>query len=242
MLQPLLPTGESGNNHYTFATYQILSWYPRIVVFPNFIDKARAQHIIELASPRLVKSDVKLRHGESASKAASQRSSAGVFMRREDDAGGVLGWLQDKIEAVTLTPASHGEAFYVMRYRQGEAYQPHMDVYDPAEYGPQKSSRLATLILYLGEPEGGGETAFPREGKEGDKRKLPDAAGCSKLGFKYTPRAGDALLFYSLHPDNSIDPRALHSGCPVARGTKWVVTKWLHNRPLQVNMGGFGWR
>jgi hypothetical protein len=40
------------------------------------------QHIIELASPRLVKSDVKLRHGESASKAASQRSSAGVFMRR----------------------------------------------------------------------------------------------------------------------------------------------------------------
>jgi hypothetical protein len=40
------------------------------------------QHIIELASPRLVKSDVKLRHGEGASKAASQRSSAGVFLRR----------------------------------------------------------------------------------------------------------------------------------------------------------------
>jgi prolyl 4-hydroxylase len=76
----------------------------------------------------------------------------------------------------------------------------------------------------------------------GDKRKVPDSAACSKHDLKYKPRAGDALLFYSLHPDNSIDTHALHGGCPVAKGTKWVVTKWLHNRPLQVNAGGFGWR
>lgn len=29
---------------------QILSWYPRIVVFPGFIDKARSEHIVKLAS------------------------------------------------------------------------------------------------------------------------------------------------------------------------------------------------
>jgi hypothetical protein len=60
------------------------------------------------------------------------------------------------------------QAFYVMRYRQHDKYDPHMDVYDPAEYGPQKTMRMATLIVYLSEPEGGGETAFMREGKDGE--------------------------------------------------------------------------
>jgi prolyl 4-hydroxylase len=60
------------------------------------------------------------------------------------------------------------QAFYVMRYRQHDKYDPHMDVYDPAEYGPQKTMRMATMIVYLSEPEGGGETAFMREGKDGE--------------------------------------------------------------------------
>lgn len=29
---------------------QILTWYPRVVVFPGFIDEPRAKHIISLAS------------------------------------------------------------------------------------------------------------------------------------------------------------------------------------------------
>lgn len=56
---------------------------------------------------------------------------------------------------------------------------------------------------------------------------------CEDHDYKYKPRLGDAVLFYSLDPDNSINPRALHGGCPVIKGNKWVITKWLHNRPLQ---------
>jgi hypothetical protein len=56
---------------------------------------------------------------------------------------------------------------------------------------------------------------------------------CEPGDFKYKPRAGDALLFYSMHPDRSIDPRALHGACPVGGGSeKWVATKWLHDKPI----------
>lgn len=60
-----------------------------------------------------------------------------------------------------------------------------------------------------------------------------DTIGCKETDFKYKPRQGDAVLFYSLNPDLSVDPRALHGACPV-KGTseKWVMTKWLHDKPV----------
>lgn len=61
------------------------------------------------------------------------------------------------------------QAFYALRYKQHEKYDSHMDVFDPAEYGPQKSLRLATMIVYLSDVEAGGETIFKREGKDGER-------------------------------------------------------------------------
>lgn len=42
------------------------------------------------------------------------------------------------------------------------------------------------------------------------------------------PRRGDALLFFSLHPDATTDQSSLHAGCPVLEGEKWSATKWIH--------------
>ena len=44
------------------------------------------------------------------------------------------------------------------------------------------------------------------------------------------PRKGDALLFFSLHPDATTDARSLHGSCPVIEGEKWSATKWIHVR------------
>lgn len=48
------------------------------------------------------------------------------------------------------------------------------------------------------------------------------------------PRKGDALLFFSLHPDASTDPNSLHGSCPVIEGEKWSATKWIHVRSFDV--------
>lgn len=67
----------------------------------------------------------------------------------------------------------------------------------------------------------------------GDRRPVTDWASCEPEAFKYRPRMGDAVLFYSLDPDLKIDPRALHGGCPVIKGEKWVATRWMHEKPLK---------
>ncbi|PQQ13471.1 putative prolyl 4-hydroxylase 10 [Prunus yedoensis var. nudiflora] len=43
---------------------------------------------------------------------------------------------------------------------------------------------------------------------------------------------GDALLFWSMRPDASLDPSSLHGGCPVIKGNKWSSTKWVRVNEL----------
>ena len=71
------------------------------------------------------------------------------------------------------------------------------------------------MLVYLSDVEEGGETSFLLEGKDGLKRLSSiDYKSCS-TGIKYKPRAGDALLFWSMYPDHTVDKHSLHGGCPV---------------------------
>lgn len=45
------------------------------------------------------------------------------------------------------------------------------------------------------------------------------------------PRQGDALLFWNVHPNGTIDKHSLHGGCPVfGDSQKWAMTKWIRNK------------
>jgi len=46
------------------------------------------------------------------------------------------------------------------------------------------------------------------------------------------PKKGDALLFFSLHPNVTTDPTSYHGSCPVIEGEKWSATKWIHMLPV----------
>lgn len=58
----------------------------------------------------------------------------------------------------------------MLHYKNEQHYDSHMDTFDPKEFGPQASQRLATVLLYLSDVPEGGETVFKREGKEGEGR------------------------------------------------------------------------
>ena len=49
-------------------------------------------------------------------------------------------------------------------------------------------------------------------------------------GLHVKPRAGDALLFWNVHPNATFDKYSLHGGCPVTLGEKWVATKWIRDK------------
>lgn len=230
LLQPPVAPGETGNQFYTTQPFQLLSWYPRMYLFPKFLDPERAQHVVKFAKARLAPSALALRKGDTEDAKRDVRTSQGTFISRNEDKEGVLAWIEDKIASLTGLPVAHGEPFNVLRYQLGQHYDSHYDVFEPESYGPQTSQRMATVLFYLTDVEEGGETIFPLEGKDGLQRlNHIDYRKCD-MGLKYQPRAGDAVLFYSMHPNGTFDKHALHGGCPVKQGEKWVATKWIRDK------------
>lgn len=228
-LRPPLAPGDGGSINYTVQPFQVLSWYPRAWLFPGFLNKSSCEHVIHIGETMLHPSGLALRQGESAESSKNIRTSQGAFLTRGMDPDGVLAYIEDRIALLTHLPVSHGEAFNILRYEHNQKYDSHFDSFDPKEYGKMFSQRIATVLFYLTDVEEGGETIFKWEGKDADVNGYIDYAKCDK-GMKYLPRAGDALLFFSVNPDNELDKHALHGGCPVKKGIKWVMTKWIRDR------------
>ncbi|KAL6573021.1 putative prolyl 4-hydroxylase 9 [Orobanche hederae] len=222
-----LPHGDSGEESVETIPFQILSWNPRALYFPNFATAEQCQSIIEMAKARLKPSALALRPGETANNTEGIRTSSGMFMSASEDKTGLLAQIDAKIAKVTMIPWTHGESYNVLRYEIGQRYQSHYDAFNPVEYGPQKSQRVASFLLYLSDVKEGGETMFPFENGE----NMDDSYDFRKcIGLKVKPRRGGGLLFYSLFPNGTIDPTSLHGSCPVIKGEKWVATKWIRDQ------------
>ncbi|KAK7406476.1 hypothetical protein VNO78_08103 [Psophocarpus tetragonolobus] len=223
----LSKTGDSGDNYVTLIPFQVLSWYPRALYFPNFASADQCESIIEMARGRLMPSTLALRKGETKETTEGIRTSYGVFISASEDETGVLDTIEEKIAKATKIPRNHGEAFNILRYQVGQKYDSHYDAFDYTEYVPQKSQRVASFLLYLTDVPEGGETVFPFENGFNMDGSF-DFKDC--IGLKVRPRMGDGLLFYSLLPNGTIDPTSLHGSCSVVQGEKWVATKWIRDQ------------
>ncbi|XP_028767695.1 probable prolyl 4-hydroxylase 9 isoform X2 [Neltuma alba] len=222
-----LEHGKTGEDFVESIPFQVLSWRPRAVYFPNFTSAELCDRIIDMAKSKLQPSKLALRKGESAESTKGTRTSSGTFISASEDKTGILELIERKIARVTMLPRTHGEAFNILRYEIGQKYDAHYDAFNPAEYGPQQSQRVASFLLYLSNVEAGGETMFPFEDGMNIGRRY-DYKEC--IGLKVKPRQGDGLLFYSLLPNGTIDKTSLHGSCPVIEGQKWVATKWIRDR------------
>ncbi|KAL8476969.1 hypothetical protein ACS0TY_029317 [Phlomoides rotata] len=222
-----LPHGDSGESSVETIPFQILSWNPRALYFPNFASAEQCQSIIKMSKAHLKPSSLALRPGETADNTQGIRTSSGMFISASEDKTGILDQIEEKIAKATKLPRSHGESFNVLRYEIGQSYHSHYDAFNPAEYGPQKSQRAASFLLYLSDVEKGGETMFPFENGQNMDNNY-DFRKC--VGLKVKPHRGDGLFFYSLFPNGTIDPTSLHGSCPVIRGEKWVATKWIRDQ------------
>ncbi|KHG15290.1 Prolyl 4-hydroxylase subunit alpha-1 [Gossypium arboreum] len=222
----LMPIGETGESSIDSIPFQVLSWKPRAYYFPDFATAEQCEHIIGMAKLNLKPSTLALRKGETEESTKGTRTSSGTFISASEDESRTLDLIEKKIAKVTSIPQSHGEAFNVLRYEIGQKYDSHYDAFNPAEYGPQSSQRVASFLLYLSDVEEGGETMFPFE--NGMSVEGYDYRQC--VGLKVKPRRGDGLLFYSLFLNGTIDPTSLHGSCPVIKGEKWVATKWIRDQ------------
>jgi prolyl 4-hydroxylase len=182
---------------------------PQIVLFGDFLSKDECDRLVEAARPRMRRSlTTDAQTGDD--KVDEVRTSRGMFFQRGESA--LVSRIEDRIARLLHWPVEKGEHLQVLHYRPGDRYEPHYDYFDPAGSGvgpvlARGGQRIATFLMYLREPERGGDTTFPQ------------------LGLRFAPRRGCALFFSYDRPDPST--KTLHGGAPVLVGEKWVATKWL---------------
>ncbi len=185
---------------------------PPLLVLQDLLDADECRALIDAARPRMARSltvDVKT-GGEELHQ---DRTSDGMFFDRgESD---LIRRIEARIAQLLNWPVENGEGLQVLRYGPGAEYKPHYDYFDPAEPGTpgilqRGGQRVATLVMYLNEPEAGGATVFP------------------DISFQVVPQLGSAVFFSyaQAHPAS----RTLHGGEPVLAGEKWIATKWLRER------------
>lgn len=188
---------------------------PDIVVFGNVLTPDECDALIAAAKPRLNRSlTVATKTG--GEELNADRTSSGMFFRRDENE--VVKTLERRLAALTHWPIENGEGLQILHYHPGAEYKPHYDYFDPNELGTptilkRGGQRVATIVMYLNEPEKGGGTTFP------------------DIGLEVAPKRGNAVYFsYSRAHTSS---KSLHGGAPVIAGEKWVATKWLRERRFE---------
>ncbi|EPS71884.1 hypothetical protein M569_02873 [Genlisea aurea] len=204
---------------------EVISWEPRASIYHGFLSKEECEYLISIAKPHMEKSSV-VDTETGKSKDSRVRTSSGTFLARGRDK--IVQTIEKRIADFTFIPVEHGEGLQILHYEVGQKYEPHFD-YFMDEFNTQNGGqRIATLLMYLSDVEEGGETVFPAAA--GNFSSLPwwnELSECGRGGLSVKPKMGDALLFWSMRPDATLDPSSLHGGCPVIKGNKWSSTKWM---------------
>ena len=185
---------------------------PELMVFANLLSPAECDALMEAARPRLSRS-LTVDTATGGEELHPDRTSQGMFFSRSENA--VVQRVEARIAKLVNWPIANGEGLQVLRYPPGAQYRPHYDYFDPAQAGTASilkrgGQRVATLIMYLFEPEAGGGTVFP------------------DIDVLVAPKRGNAVFFSyaQAHPISA----TLHGGEPVQAGEKWIATKWLRER------------
>jgi prolyl 4-hydroxylase len=130
--------------------------------------------------------------------------------------------VEQRVDKLLGIEHSHGETIQGQRYAVGQQFKAHHDFfYTDQPYWPEQErtggQRTWTAMMFLNEPDAGGQTAFP------------------KAGVRVTPRTGNILIWNNLDEFGQPNMFSLHQGMPVEAGVKYVITKWYRERPWLVN-------
>eukprot|EP01060_Flectonema_neradi_P008552 TRINITY_DN160_c6_g1_i1.p1 TRINITY_DN160_c6_g1~~TRINITY_DN160_c6_g1_i1.p1 ORF type:complete len:516 (+),score=114.93 TRINITY_DN160_c6_g1_i1:57-1604(+) len=202
----------------------LLSLAPRAYFIPNFLNSSSCDALIKMASSQLKRSQIASREGDkTTSTIRNIRTSEQAWL--DPRHGKEVVELQNKVSNLTnIRKGSTYELLQILRYEEKQEYISHHDYFDPRAYGNRSSNRVATTFVYLDDVESGGETNFPAASRL--HPHVRSSSDCQQ-GLRVRPTKGDAVLFYSMYRDMSLDPLSLHGGCSVKKGVKWGATQWI---------------
>lgn len=206
---------------YLNLTLRVLSVAPRILEIPLFLSPKEVEHLLwmelgkrfsmrgqsAMINLEIFREDSIILDAIYRRAADLQRVDEALLRARDDDE-------RPDVRGVS----SLAENLELVYYSEGQDSAIHTDfTSERITYAPQEA-RFSTLLLYLNEPEKGGDTSFPN---------WSDAESSEALDIK--PELGKAVLFYAVLPDGNLDEKSLHFSKPVVKGGKTVTNLWLWN-------------
>jgi prolyl 4-hydroxylase len=120
--------------------------------------------------------------------------------------------LKDKFWYIKNFNINHFEKTQMQRYNESEYVLHHLDCFNTVNKKTTENDKIATLLIYLNDDFEGGETSF------------------NKLNLKIKPEKGSALYFEFKYVD-ALNEMTRHEALPVIKGTKYVITSWIRNKP-----------
>ncbi|WP_195574743.1 2OG-Fe(II) oxygenase [Paenibacillus sp. 1001270B_150601_E10] len=175
---------------------------PLVVVLGNVLSDRECDELIEHARGRMQRSKI----GEER-EVNPIRTSSGVFCEENE----TITRIENRISYIMNIPIDHGDGMQVLLYTPGQEYQPHYDFFAETSRA-SANNRISTLVIYLNDVEGGGETAFPM------------------LNLSVFPNKGMAVYFEYFYSNHELNELTLHAGTPVIQGEKWVATMWMRRQ------------
>jgi prolyl 4-hydroxylase len=197
-----------------------------LYIAEDFLDAAECAGIVELIRAQLRPSTISAPPGGSYDNTFRTSRTCDL-----SDALPEVARLDAKICAALGFDKSLAEPTQGQHYEVGQVFKTHTDFFKPYELDRYVMGSLGqrtwTFMIYLNDPQEGGETEFP------------------EIGLKVTPKRGRAVAWNNLHANGQGNDNTRHQSLPVTAGTKTIITKWFRmprGKPALVQSGPVSWK
>jgi prolyl 4-hydroxylase len=177
----------------------------QLYIYQGFLGQSDCQMLIDKINSDAVPSTL-----YKGTEQAGFRTSYSCHLSRWDYD---VGRIEDRMSDTLGIENDYAETMQGQRYEVGQEFKSHHDFFHPSQSywqseGPAGGQRCWTAMIFLNEPEEGGNTEFPH------------------LGIGVKPQAGMMLMWNNMSPDGTLNYKTLHTGTPVVKGVKHIITKW----------------
>ena len=189
---------------------EMIKQAPSIARYNSFLNRAECAYLMTVSKPNLQPSVIVDPNTGKLFRDPIRSGSTAFFGLVLENP--VLHAINRRIARASETMWEQGEPAQVIAYDQGQEYKLHSDALPAGQ--PQ---RIKTMLIALNDNYVGGSTSFPQ----------------LKLDIRL--KTGDALMFENVDADGKPASIMRHAGLPVTRGRKFLLSRWIRERPLDLS-------
>ena len=185
-----------------------------IYTINDFLTDQECDHLCTLVEKDHTRSGL-AGEGEAQVEFSENRTSSTSYFNKEDP---IVKLVDQKIAIELGIPLEYSEQTQGQIYQVGEEFKDHLDYFSEKSLinqGAVSGQRTWTVMIYLNEVAEGGYTEFP------------------VLGRTFVPKKRTAVIWKNSDGKGRENPATLHSGKPVIRGKKIIITKWFRENRCQ---------